>query len=462
MFTFKKIAEACCGRLIAGTQKRPGSVSGVSCDSRTIQAGELFIALRGARFDGHAFLKEAFQRGAACAVVDRAIHVGFPIVVVDDTFKALQRLARFHRAKFSIPTVAVTGSVGKTTTKECVGIVLSKFFRVRAGFGNLNNHIGVPLNVLKLSDDDQCFVLELGANHVGEIALLSEIAQPTVGIITGIQPVHLEGFGSVKAIYRAKLELADFLDSTHGTVIANGDDPELVHQLTQRKFSLVTYGTGRHCDYVISHLREGNGFIDFRMNGALKFRLRGYGVFNGINALAAIATAGYFNFDLKSLSESWQALPVIKGRFHLNRWRFHDIQIVDDSYNANPKSFEQALESFHQLARRRRKIVVVGDMLELGEETRSYHEGLGRQLAEWKIDQVIGIGPLSRFVLDVFTNASRSGCATHFEEVEKASQFLASILQEKDSILIKGSHGMQLEKMTSFLEAYLKTQPAVV
>lgn len=460
MFTLNEIAKACRGKLIAGAWDR--SVSGVSCDSRTIQAEELFVALRGDRFDGHAFLEEVFRKGAACAVVDRHSNGRFPVVIVEDTLKALQRLARFHRAKFSIPTVAVTGSAGKTTTKECIGVVLSEVFRVRTSFGNWNNHIGVPLNILKLSDDDQCLILELGANHVGEIALLSEIAQPTIGVITGVHPVHLEGFGSMERIYQAKLELADFLDRIHGTVIANGDDPELIRRLKRRRSALITYGINRHCDYVLSNLVQGNDLIYFQVNDVLEFRLRGYGAFNAMNALAAIATAGYLNFDLKSLSESWQALPLIKGRFSLDRWQWRDIQIVDDSYNANPKSFEQALESFQKLTRERRKIVVVGDMLELGESARSYHEALGRALAERGIDQVVGVGPLSRFVLDAFDHIVRSGHVAHFEEVQGAGKFLASILREGDSVLIKGSHGMRLENIKPFLEEYLKTTAALV
>lgn len=460
MFTFDEIAKACGGRLAADLEER--SVSGVSCDSRTIQAGDLFVALRGARFDGHTFLAEVFQRRASCALVDRETDHRFPVIVVDDTLKALQKLARFYRAKFSVPTIAVTGSTGKTTTKECIGIALSEAFKVRTSFGNWNNHIGVPLNILKLSDDDQCLVLELGANHIGEIALLSEIAQPTVGVITSIHPVHLEGFGSIEGIYQAKLELADFLDRTQGTVIAYGDDPELVRRLKGRKFSLIMFGTTRHCDYVLSELTCGNGLISFQVNDTFKFRLKGYGAFNAMNALAAIATAGYLKVDLKSLSKTWQILPEIQGRFRLDQWQSRGIQIVDDSYNANPNSFEQAVESFRRLANERRKIVVVGDMLELGQRARFYHEAIGRMLAEKGIDYVIGVGPLSQFVLDEFTKFSHSDRIAHFGQVEEAGKFLASILREGDSILIKGSHGMRLEKVKPFLEAYLKTTAAFV
>ncbi|MBI4372742.1 MAG: UDP-N-acetylmuramoyl-tripeptide--D-alanyl-D-alanine ligase [Candidatus Omnitrophica bacterium] len=456
MFTLGEIAKACCGKLIAGEINRP--VSGVSTDSRTIQAGGLFIALRGPHFDGHEFLEDAFRKGAACALVDRQAQNGaYPLVLVPDTLKALQHLASFYRSHFSITFVAITGSAGKTTTKECVGVLLSDVFRVRTGHGNWNNHIGVPLNLFSLSTDDQCLILELGANHVGEIALLSQIAQPTVGVITGIYPVHLEGFGSMERIYQAKLELADFLDRTRGTVIANGDDPELLRRLRGRQFHLITFGTTSHCNYVLSDLTADNGFIYFQVNHQFEFRLRGYGLFNAANALAAIATAGYFNLDLESLSRSWQRLPVIEQRFCLGHLGALDIELIDDSYNANPKSFEQAVASFSMQASGRRKIVVSGDMLELGENASSYHEALGRLLAERSTDVLIAVGPLSRFTVESFRSLKPQAMSAHFQNVEEAGPFVASVLREGDSLLIKGSHGTRLHEIKLFLHENFKT-----
>ncbi|MBI4000110.1 MAG: UDP-N-acetylmuramoyl-tripeptide--D-alanyl-D-alanine ligase [Candidatus Omnitrophica bacterium] len=461
MLTLSEIAKACSGKLVAGEVNH--TVFGVSTDSRTIRSGELFVPLRGPQFDGHSFLQEVFQKGAVCALVDHQVQNNkFPVVLVDDTLKALQRLACFHRSRFSVPVVAVTGSAGKTTTKECIGVLLSDVFRVRIGLGNWNNHIGIPLNLFRLSAGDQCLALELGANHVGEIALLSGIAQPTVGVITGIYPVHLEGFGSMEQIYQAKLELADYLDKTHGTVIANGDDPELVRRLQGRKFNLITFGTSEHCNYILSDLVTQNDTVCFRVNHRFEFRLRGYGAFNAINALAAIATAGYFNLDLESLSKSWQRLPVIEGRFRLDRLGSLDIEIVDDSYNANPKSFEQAIESFCKLASGRRKIVVCGDMLELGENAQSFHEALGRLLAERDIDLVAAVGPLSCFTLEKFSVSKPHGTAAHFEQAEEAGRFVASNLREGDSLLIKGSRGMHLDRARRFLQEHFKAEAIVI
>lgn len=454
MFTLYEIAQACGGKLIGGQSR--DTVTGISCDSRTVQPGELFIALRGERFDGHSFLAQTFQKGAVCALIEKELpNASYPVVFVSDTLKAFQRLARYYRAQFSVPTIAVTGSAGKTTTKECIGVCLSEVFRVRLGYGNWNNHIGVPLNLFKLSKSDQCLVLELGANHPGEIALLTQIAQPTVGVITGIYPVHLEGFGSLEGIYKAKLELADYLDRVQGTIIANGDDPELIRRLSDRRSRLVTFGTRSNCDYILSDLVAKEGIIYFRVNEEFEFRLRGYGAFNAMNALGAIATAAYFNLDLKSLSESWQALPSIAGRFRLEWLEGRDVCVVDDSYNANPKSFERALESFQEVTGLRRKIIVAGDMLELGNHAPSYHTMLGRMLAEQGVDVLIGVGPLSKSTVDEFMAYRSNGTSAHVKNAQEATQFLAEQLKDGDAVFIKGSHGIKLNEVKGLLERYL-------
>ena len=460
MFTVGEIAKVCRGALI-GTDSS-SNVSGVSTDSRTIRAGELFVALRGPNFDGHSFINEAFRRGAACALVDQPGSFGFPSLVVENVLKAMQSLARYYRSRFAIPVVAVTGSAGKTTTKEYISAVLSEILRVRSGLGNWNNHIGVPLNIFRLAAHDECFVLELGANHKGEIAFLAKIAQPTIGVITGIYPVHLEGFGSLADIYEAKLELADYLERHSGIMIANGDDPELLRRLKQKKVRLVTFGRGPDCDYVLSALEVGKGWLRFKVNRRHEFKLQGYGAFNVQNALAAIATGGVFNLDLDELSRSWKVAPEIQSRFRVSSYASRDIQVVDDSYNANPQSFERAIESFSQFAGERRKIVVAGDMLELGDQAEHFHRAIGRKLAEEKICFVIGVGPMSRFILEEFGGRSAGDQVHHVEDAGEASRLLASILRDGDSVLIKGSHSIKLDQVKPKLDEYFRTKAATV
>ena len=437
-------------------------VTGVSCDSRTIKPGDLFIPLKGDHFDGHSFLKEVFLKGASAALSDHWVAIDHPIIVVKDTLKALQKLAQHYKKRFSVPTIAVTGSAGKTTTKECIGAALSNSFKIRVGVGNLNNHIGVPLNIFKLQPFDQCAVFELGANHSGEIKLLSEIVQPSVGVITGICPVHLEGFGSLERIYDAKLELADYLNDQQGTVIANGDDLDLKKRLQNRRFNLITFGKSHSCDYRISHLRTAENKILFNVNEKYHFQLKGYGLFNAPNALAAIATAAHFKINLEALSQSWIELPRIQNRFIIDHWSSCNLLIVDDSYNANPKSFEQAVESFKEIAKDRRKIIVVGDMLELGEQSSFYHELLGHFIAGQKIDALITVGSLSRFALNAFRKLNSKAVAIHFDKIEPACSYLTSNLREGDSVLIKGSHGVELFKIKPYLEEHFNITSASV
>ncbi len=460
MFTLEEISAAVGGKLIDPSTGQ--TITGVSCDSRTLKKGDLFVPLKGEHFDGHTFLEDVFQKGASAALVDRPIKISHPLILVQDTLKALQQLASYYKKRFQIPTIAVTGSAGKTTTKECIGMAFSKFFKVRVSLGNWNNHLGVPLNLFQLNSSDQFMVLELGANHIGEIKVLSEMAQPSVGVITGIYPVHLEGFGSLEGIYKAKLELADYLDHEGGTVIANGDDPILVKRLQNRHFHLITFGTTRECDYQMSNLSVEDGTVQFNVNQKYHFNLKGYGSFNARNVLAAIATAGFFDLNLQSLSESWKELPKINNRFKIEHWQSHHLLVVDDSYNANPKSFEQAIESFKEIARDRRKIIVIGDMLELGEQACAYHENLGRFIAHQKIDVVIAIGPLSRYAIETLSRIDSHAIVYHFEKVEMACSSLISLLKEDDSLLIKGSHSMELYKVKPYLEERFNTTSASV
>lgn len=452
MFTLEEAAQICRGTLIGSPRRSP--IAGVSIDSRTLEKGMLFVALQGARTDGHQFVRQAFQRGAAGALVSRSISDEGPLVLVGDPLMALQELARWHRSRFSIPVIAVTGSIGKTTTKECIGTALSGTFRIRTGVLNWNNHLGVPLNLLRLKAGDQCLVLELGANHRGEIAMLSELAQPTVGVITGIHPVHLEGFGSVSEVYEAKLELVDYLKRSAGVVVAYGDDEELMRRLNRRGLPLVTFGKKRDVDFSLSELSSADGEIHFKVRHQkhpYEFHLKGYGEFNALNALAAIAAAGTLGVDLKRLSQAWQALPILPGRFQLRHLTGADLLLIDDTYNANPDAFVDALNAFRQTAGCRRKIVVIGDMLELGEQADNYHETLGRDLVRFEIDAAFGIGRFSRLTVRVFSKLKPKCIAHAFENRQEAIESLCGAVHVGDAILIKGSHGMQLEEIVNAL-----------
>ncbi len=451
MFTLSQIAQICQGKLFP--PQTDGKVTGISTDSRKIEAGQLFVALRGDHYDGHHYLPVAFSKGAVCALVDREIEgKKSPVILVDDTLKALQKLAAFYRKEFCIPVIAVTGSVGKTTTKECIGIAMSQVFHTRIGLGNWNNHIGVPLNIFKLTEQDQCFVAEMGANHLGEIRTLCEIAQPTVGVLTCVKPVHLEGFGSLQGVYRGKLELADYLESRGGTLITTGDDPVLMDRVKSMRLSLVTFGTTDGCDFRMSELKAQEGIISFCVNDKIWFRLKGHGRFNAWNALAAIATAGFFNMDLNALSDAWAALPSIHGRFYVSHWPDMDLLVVNDAHNSNPYAFEQGLSAFLEMTQTRRKFVVLGDMLELGDEAQRFHAEIGLQLAQAQVDALIGVGQLSGHAVDSYSRQAQNGRGVHFSDRHEAGQYLCQLLKPGDALFIKGSHGMKLEELPEMLK----------
>jgi len=447
MFTLEQVANICGGKLIS---ERPlARVRSVVIDSRSVQAGDLFAALRGEHRDGHEFAREAIDKGAHGVLAARELSGLQDTVVVPDVLKAVQELARFHRSRFSIPTVAVTGSVGKTTTKECIGRLLAQSLRTCVGYGNWNNHIGVPLNLFKIKSSDECLVLELGANHLGEIAFLAELTQPTIGVITQISPAHLEGFGSTDGVYEAKLELAEEVFGRGGTMVANGDDPVLARKLSVFSGSVVTFGTRRGCDFVLSGLETEKGWIQFLVNDRVTFRLKGHGAFNAMNALAAIATASLFRYDLHEMSRWWHEMPILEGRFFCEHWPERDLFIVNDSYNANPASFEHSLAAFRNLAGKRRALVVAGDMLELGDRAVHYHEALGEWLAKSGIEVVISVGDLCQHAEKSFRRLRPAGRWFSVKDSLSAAECLEKYAKDGDAILIKGSHAFDLTRATT-------------
>jgi len=453
MITFEEIVKICGGKL-AGN-KPNCAINGFSIDTRTLVPGNVFVALRGDCIDGHNFLEDAFKKGAAGALVERETPNSGPMVIVGNSLEALQKLGQWQREKFSGLVVAVTGSSGKTTTKECIGNALSTKFKIRTSFGNWNNHLGVPLNLLRLNDEDECLVLELGANHPGEIALLSKIAQPKIGVITGVFPSHLEGFGSLEGIYKTKLELADFLEEVSGVLFINGDDPELIRRTSHLKSEVLTFGKNPECDYSISEVVSKDGFLSLAVNGQFNFRLQGYGAFNAMNALAAIAVADYCGVDLFELGKHWTKLPQIEGRFTVKSFPEKDILLVNDAYNSNPYSLASALQDFRNLESPKRRVVIMGDMLELGKEARIFHEKAGSSIRENQTDVLIGVGEMSRFALETFKRKDVKLKAYHFDNYKDLNQNLLQIIQDGDRILIKGSHGIRLDETVRFLEKNL-------
>ncbi len=456
MFNIKDILEASGGKfLIGGAEIR---FSSVSTDTRTIKQGALFIAIKGPNFDGHNFIEEAKAKGAFGVLINRDAppHFlagvegrvrgsDFVIIEVQDTVKALGDIARSHRRKFDIPIIAITGSNGKTTTKEMSASILSGKYNILKNEGTENNFIGVPITLLRLNGAYEMAVLELGSNHPGEIARLAEIAQPSCGVVVNVGPSHLEFFNTVDNVREEKLSLLKRLGSDSVSVV-NGDDARLVKEAKFMCAEVVTFGLGAGCDFRASDIKEAAGGIDFTLNSGHKLHLNLLGRHNIYNALASAAVGSLYGVFAK------EAAAVLKD-FKLPKLRMEfmeegGIKFIFDCYNSNPSSMASALETIKGMDVSGRKIVVAGDMLELGEAAPDLHKKIGRLAAGAGVDILMGVGPLSGFILE---GAQEEGIGVksllHFENSVAAAKALKDILREGDLVLVKGSRGIKMEEI---------------
>jgi UDP-N-acetylmuramoyl-tripeptide--D-alanyl-D-alanine ligase len=421
---------------------------GYSIDSRTIQPGELFFAVKGERLDGHDFVHQALVRGAVSAVVRKDQLARFPVkaclLAVDDTLVALQTLATAVRRLWGKPVVGVTGSVGKTTTKEAIAHVLTSRCSVLKSEGNLNNHFGLPLMLLKLEPGQEIAVIEMGMSHAGEIAALAKIAQPEIGVVTVVAPVHLEYFDSVAAIARAKYELIEALPSG-GTAVLNADD-EYVSQFGRDfKGNVVLYGTRTPADVRAENIEsrgaEGSAF-DVVVDGAReRARLPLIGVHNISNALAAVAVG--LDRGIK-LCEAVAALATLQPTDKRGQVvQVGNIRVINDCYNSNPKALEAMMDALGAMPAKRR-IVVAGEMLELGPAGEQMHRSAGEHIAEKKIDVLVGVRGLAKHMVEA---AKAKGISAEFVATpEEAGEWLARETRDGAVVLLKASRGVKLEK----------------
>jgi UDP-N-acetylmuramoyl-tripeptide--D-alanyl-D-alanine ligase len=421
---------------------------GYSIDSRTLQPGELFFAVKGERLDGHDFVHQALERGAVSAVVRKDQLARFPVkaclLAVDDTLVALQTLATAVRRLWGKPVVGVTGSVGKTTTKEAIAHVLTSRCSVLKSEGNLNNHFGLPLMLLKLELGQEIAVIEMGMSHAGEIAALAKIAQPEIGVVTVVAPVHLEYFDSVAAIARAKYELIEALPSG-GTAVLNADD-EYVSQFGRDfKGNVVLYGTRTPADVRAENIEsrgaEGSAF-DVVVDGAReRARLPLVGVHNISNALAAVAVG--LDRGIK-LCEGVAALATLQPTDKRGQVvQVGNIRVINDCYNSNPKALEAMMDALGAMPAKRR-IVVAGEMLELGPAGEQMHRSAGEHIAEKKIDVLVGVRGLAKHMVEA---AKAKGISAEFVATpEDAGEWLARETRDGDVVLLKASRGVKLEK----------------
>lgn len=430
----------------------------VSTDTRTLQPGALFVALRGPNFDGHDFVEQARTAGAAAALVSRAVDTTLPLLLVDDTRLALGRLAAAHRAASGVPLVAVTGSNGKTTVKEMIAAILAQRGPVLATRGNLNNDIGMPLTLLQLGAEHRFAVIEMGANHPGEIAYLTSIAQPTVALITNAGPAHLEGFGSVAGVARAKAEIYAGL-GPDGTAVINADDAyaglwnELAQFRRRAHFGLRPEAEVRadpaDVRFEIGADRLWTSFRMLTPAGETDIRLPLAGEHNVRNALAAAAAALAAGVGLAEIRAGLEGMQPVKGRLHL-RPGLRGVRVIDDTYNANPASLLAGIQVLAACSGTR--WLVIGDMAELGEGSAQLHRTVGEQARAAGIERLYALGEQSLGAVEAFGAGAR-----HFGTQEELIAALETDLGQESVVLVKGSRRMRMERV---VEALLGVQAA--
>ena len=419
-----------------------------SIDSRTVGVGELFFAVKGERLDGHDFVNAALERGAAAAVVRKdqlnRYSAKSRLLAVDDTLAALQTLATAVRKVWGKPLVGVTGSAGKTTTKEAIAHVLASRCRVLKSEGNFNNHFGLPLMLLKLEPEHDVAVIEMGMSHAGEIRALAKIAKPDIGVVTNVAPVHLEFFDSIAGIARAKYELIESLPAS-GTAVLNADD-EYVSQFGRGfKGRVITYGTKATADVRCENVRtcgaEGSEFDVVVAGGREHTRLPLVGEHNILNALAAVAAGLARGMKPSDAVAALATLAPPDKRGQV--LQLGNITVINDCYNSNPKALKAMVDALAAMKAGRR-IVVAGEMLELGPSSEAMHRAAGQHIAEKKIDVLVGVRGLAQAMVE---GARQAGTQAEFVTTpEEAGEWLARETRNGDVVLLKASRGVKLEK----------------
>jgi len=439
-------------------------LTGVSIDTRTLEPGEVFVALRGDRFDGHDFVDEALTSGAAAVIVDdeRALprdgrRLAVPFVLVTDTVEALGRLAASYRSTLgglSATIIAVTGSNGKTTTKEMIFQALSSRGPAVRSIRSFNNHIGVPLTVLSIEETHRWAVLEMGTSAPGEIRALAAIARPDVGLVTNVAETHLAGLGSRDGVARAKGELIHALPAA-GTAVLNIDDSLCAGLAALTNGRVIFFGRSRAADVFATDIRETADGVSFRLNDRRPVRLRVLGEHNALNAAAAIAVCRRLGLAEDEIAAALERLSGVPLRLRIRRGG--GVTVLDDTYNANPQSMRGALGSLTHLPCEGRRVLVCGDMRELAAASKALHRDLGSRVAATEIHLLITVGEEAQTVGEAAAAAGFPADAVHHaESTADAVALVPALLEPGDLVLVKGSRAMRLERV---VEALVETEP---
>jgi len=415
--------------------------SGVYTDSRNPLKNGLFFALSGEKYNGNDYAAESLHKGAISAVVDNEelASKSNKFIYVKNSLETLQRLASFHRQKFKCPVLAITGSNGKTTTKELLKIVLSKKHNTHATIGNLNNHIGVPITILNTPISSDFLIIEMGANHLNEIKNLCKIAKPTHGFITNFGLAHLEGFGGKEGVIKGKSELYDFLDSSNGEIFVNHDNQNQINKLGNKKY--ISFGQEEKADFNLVYNLSNKNNLEISFKGS-KFITNLYGEYNLPNVSAAIVIGDFFNVSLKNIKEAIESYRPLDNRSQVIN--INNKKIILDAYNANPSSMEFAIKNFHKKFTNDR-ILIIGDMLELGEYSKSAHKQIVNLIIDLSFDKVITVGE------NFFEISNTPNYFKKYHSTDELIKFISLKVVKEKNILIKGSRSLRLEKILKVL-----------
>jgi len=450
VFKVNEIIKATHGLLIRGNLQ--DKLSGISTDSRGLKPGDAFLALKGNNFDGHDFIPAALRSKAACVIAEKTTGLMVPrgraLIRVKDTTLALGDIARFQRQKFDLPVIAVTGSTGKTTTKEMIAQVLSARARVLRNEGTKNNQIGLPQTLIKLKAKDDFAVVEIGTNHFGEVDYLAGIALPNIGVVTNIGPAHLEFLKDLKGVFREKLGLLNNL-SRPAIALLNSDDKFLRALINKKRTGpqIFSFGINEKSDFSASKIRLGHGHLRFKVNGKFDFALSTPGSYNIYNALPAIALGRIFGMDYRKIASRLAAFKFPKGR--LNLIKFRGVMFIDDTYNSNPLSLRRSLEALKNIKCKGRRILVMGDMLELGRQKESLHREIAGSITDI-CDLLVTAGDLARLTADSAASLGlKSGNIFRCSCAQEARDLLFNKISPgpDDLVLVKGSRSMKMEEV---------------
>lgn len=448
-FDCAELIEAVGGQLLWGALDK--IFVGITTDSRKVTKDNLFIPLVGENFDGHDYIEQCLNNGAAVCLTSKSIPQisDCTAVLVDDTAKALRDIATWHRNKYDIPVVGITGSVGKTSTKDMVACVVAKQYNVLKTQGNFNNEIGLPLTMINLDISHEAAVIEMGMSGFGEISRLTAIAQPEIAIITNIGVSHIEKLGSQQGILKAKLEILESLDEG-GLVVLNGDDPLLRELNGKLKYRTVYYGMSQELDFVAYNYRSlGETGTHFNINykgETYEVYIPVPGLHNVYNALAAIAVGIEMNIPMNVIVDGISEYSP--GNMRQNIISFNGLKIINDAYNASPQSMQASINVLEEISSDSRSIAILGDMLEMGEMAKELHYSVGNFIKDKKIDFLVTVGKNSKYITQAVADSGNNSMKLrHFENNDCVLNYISGIIRQGDYILIKGSRGMKMEQI---------------